>query len=96
MMKCSEAARMVSDEMNRDLGFRRRLSLRMHLLMCAGCRHYERQLRLMRRWMRSGRLDDSDRLPGGSDSPHLEADARRRIGTAIEARLGGDFGEWES
>lgn len=45
MLACREVVRLIaSDELER-FGWRRRLAVRMHLLMCANCRRYRNQLR---------------------------------------------------
>ena len=48
MLSCKESARLMSQEMDRPLGFRERLSLRLHLLACYGCRNAQRQLAFIR------------------------------------------------
>lgn len=85
MMTCAEAARVMSDRMNRPVGWRARMALRFHLLLCSGCRHYESQLKLMREWLRAGRLDRS--LNAEHAAPQLDAEARARIQAALEVRL---------
>ena len=49
MMNCREAARLMSDELDRELGASRRFALRLHLLLCRGCRHYRQQMAFLRR-----------------------------------------------
>lgn len=76
-MTCAEAARLMSDRMNRPLGRRKRMALRLHLIMCTGCRHYRGQLDLMRRWLRSGRAEALQ------EPAQLDAEARARIQAAL-------------
>jgi hypothetical protein len=48
MMNCKEAIRLMSEEMDRDLPGSERLSLRLHALLCVGCRNYRKQLSFLR------------------------------------------------
>ena len=59
----------------------RSLALRGHLLACASCRHFRRQIGLIRT---AGRL--RDRSPAGPlpDDDALSDEARRRIARAID------------
>ena len=56
MLSCKEAPQMLSDGMDRPLRSGERLRLRLHLLMCHGCRNARRQMEFMRHacqaWMR--------------------------------------------
>ena len=45
MLSCREVAQLVASEELARAGVARRLSLRLHLLMCAHCRKYVAQLR---------------------------------------------------
>ena len=48
MPSCKEISQLVSAAMDEMLPLRKRLSIRLHLLMCDLCRRYERQLHLLR------------------------------------------------
>ncbi|MBU0498576.1 MAG: zf-HC2 domain-containing protein [Gammaproteobacteria bacterium] len=48
MLNCKEAARLVSEGMDRKLGLGERLSLGLHLALCRGCRHFRRQADFLR------------------------------------------------
>ncbi len=48
MMNCREAVKLMSEEMDHDLSGGRRWSLRLHVLICLGCRNYRRQLSFLR------------------------------------------------
>ena len=48
MMNCKRAARLMSDELDRDLSGGERFGIRLHLLLCAGCRPYRRQMAFLR------------------------------------------------
>jgi hypothetical protein len=51
-MTCKEATRIVSQMQDRPLSFWERARLRLHLLVCAACSRFERQMRLLRLAMR--------------------------------------------
>lgn len=48
MMTCKEAAALMSQAMDRRLGWMERLGLRLHLAICAGCASYRTQLDVLR------------------------------------------------
>lgn len=48
MLTCREATRMMSEAQDRPLTPGERLSLRMHLLICRGCRAFDRQMDFLR------------------------------------------------
>jgi predicted anti-sigma-YlaC factor YlaD len=60
MLKCVEATRMVSESQERELRLLERLSLRVHLMMCTGCRNFERQMPVLRRALRSFAKSDQE------------------------------------
>lgn len=53
MLNCVKATKLVSETQERDLRLAERVSLRMHLMMCSGCRNFERQMPVLRRALRS-------------------------------------------
>src|SRR5690625_3611418 len=77
VMRCRDAARLVSERLERPPGWRREWALRMHLALCAGCRHYRAQIH----WLHA-RLRGEWRL----ETPvSLEPAARRRILAQLRA-----------
>lgn len=48
MLSCKQATRLMSQSMERPLNFGERLALRLHLMICVGCRRAERQFRFLR------------------------------------------------
>ena len=82
MLTCKDASRLVSEGLERPLGFRERWALRLHLWLCDNCRRFERQLRLLRRALR--------KLARGAETatqgPELPSEARERIRKAIAER----------
>lgn len=51
MMKCKQAAELMSEAQDRKLSRRERLALRFHLMMCRGCNNYNKQLAFIREAM---------------------------------------------
>jgi hypothetical protein len=49
MLSCKEASRLVSQGLDRRLGFAERLALRLHLLICDGCTNFSRQVAFLRK-----------------------------------------------
>lgn len=45
MLSCRDVGHLTSDYLNRDLPWRRRVAVRLHLLACEGCSRYVRQMR---------------------------------------------------
>lgn len=44
MLNCKEASRLVSQAMDRPLGWRESIALRVHLFYCSGCTNFRRQV----------------------------------------------------
>ncbi|WP_308365948.1 MULTISPECIES: zf-HC2 domain-containing protein [unclassified Microbulbifer] len=67
MMNCRRATRLLSEAQERKLSFKERSALKLHTLMCTGCRNFEKQMHSLRRISRSfarGATDeDSSRHP---------------------------------
>lgn len=45
MLRCQDVAEQISDDIDGALPWRRRLAIRLHMLLCDGCRRYVRQMR---------------------------------------------------
>ncbi len=69
-MDCKHASQLITQHMDRPLGWRERWALRMHLALCGMCRQFLSQLRLMRaalhRMVKQAESDESVKLPEGS------------------------------
>jgi len=48
MLNCKQATQMMSQGLDRRLGWRERLTLRLHLLICEGCRRTREQFEFLR------------------------------------------------
>lgn len=82
MLTCKGASRLLSEGLERRLGWRERWALRLHLWLCDNCWRFERQLRLLRRALRYlSRRAETD--PHG---PQLSPDARERLREALAER----------
>lgn len=47
-LRCEEASRIMSDSMDRDLGFAERWAIRLHVISCRHCVRLRRHLRVIR------------------------------------------------
>ncbi len=48
MLSCKEVTRLVSQGLDRRLGFAERVRLRLHLAICDGCTNFHKQLAFLR------------------------------------------------
>jgi hypothetical protein len=78
MLNCKQASELLSQGMDEKLSLGKRLSLRMHLLMCHGCSNFISQLRFLRKIVQHHR--DYPQC----DNFHLSDGARQRIYHAME------------
>ncbi len=79
MLSCKETTRLVSEGLDRQLPFWRRLGLRLHLVMCRGCSRYARQIKALNRLI-------SDHYAGDKPaevSEHVSEDAVQRIKSSL-------------
>jgi predicted anti-sigma-YlaC factor YlaD len=51
MLSCKQVARLVSQGLDRELGFAERVQLRLHLAICDGCTNFSKQVAFMREAM---------------------------------------------
>ncbi|HKX37596.1 MAG TPA: zf-HC2 domain-containing protein [Burkholderiales bacterium] len=49
MLSCKDVTRMVSQGLDRELGFGERVRLRVHLAICDGCTNFRKQMDFLRR-----------------------------------------------
>jgi hypothetical protein len=52
MLNCKQATALMSQGMDRKLGIFLRANLRFHLIMCDGCRNFEKQVQFLREGLR--------------------------------------------
>ncbi len=86
MLSCKEAIRLASEALDRPLPFRARIGLRMHLLMCAGCRRVSRQMKALDSLIGARFAREPD---ARSASPPDDPAARDRVRQAIHSALDG-------
>jgi len=73
LFSCKQVSALISESMDRKLPFYKRMGIQFHLMMCALCRRYRKQLLLIRSVFREGDKQDE------SSCDVLSADARERI-----------------
>jgi hypothetical protein len=81
MLSCRDVTRLISESMDGSLPLRERVGVRLHLLICAFCARYRRQLLRIRETAR--RIADPTGAPGGPGSDGLSPEARDRIRKAL-------------
>lgn len=72
MMNCRQATRLMSEAQERKLSRMQRLSLKIHVSMCSGCRNFERQmgsLRTIAQAYSKGRAGGVDGTPDSDNPP---------------------------
>jgi predicted anti-sigma-YlaC factor YlaD len=52
MLSCKQVSRLVSQGLDRELGFADRVRLRVHLAICDGCTNFTKQMDFLRRAVR--------------------------------------------
>ena len=53
MLNCKQAAALMSQGMDNELGLFQKLTLRSHLMMCKGCRNFNKQMAFLRQGCRN-------------------------------------------
>jgi hypothetical protein len=61
MLSCKEASVLLSQSQEQPLGWRQRMGLRVHLMLCRGCSNFRLQLDIIRNTIRRYRDDDTPR-----------------------------------
>lgn len=61
MLTCKEAHQLTSEGMDRSLSASERTRMRVHLAVCAACRNFDGQMRLIRRSMQALQVDGDDK-----------------------------------
>jgi len=63
MLSCHQATRLASEAQERPLTFKEKASLKIHTMMCSGCRNFEKSMNTLRKAMQgfaSGDYDSQD------------------------------------
>lgn len=82
MLSCKDVTRLLSEAMDRSLPLGKRIGVRLHLLVCAFCARYERQLLQIRETVR--RLVGTEETAGGTFGETLSEEARERIRGSLQ------------
>jgi len=84
---CRRIVALMSESLERQLGLRERLSLRLHLLVCIWCVRYFKQIKLLRQitGLRAATAADFE-----SSMDTLSVAARERIAASLENRCSSD------
>lgn len=53
MMSCQHATRLISESQDRALSMPEKLSLKMHLMMCSGCKNFSLQVPFLSQAMKA-------------------------------------------
>lgn len=53
MMNCQQATRLISESQDRALSLSEKMSLKMHVLMCAGCKNFSLQIPFLSQAMKA-------------------------------------------
>lgn len=80
MLRCQQAAQLASERLDRELGWRERVGLRLHLAMCRHCRRYARQLQQLRKFARQWRRQNEE----AARDARLSTAARQRIASRLD------------
>ena len=55
MMNCKHATKLMSQERDSSLSIKQQIELRFHMMMCSGCRNYNKQMAFIRKTMQQYR-----------------------------------------
>lgn len=62
MLNCHEVTRLLSESQERSLALKERVSLKIHVLMCSGCRNFGKQMHVLRLAMRAYAKGENEHL----------------------------------
>ena len=82
-MTCKEISRLASQQLDVRLPLLTRLRMRLHFLICAWCRRYVKQVRLVRQV--TPKYEDKVEVASGKS---LSSDAKQRMKQALQGRGG--------
>lgn len=69
MLNCRDATRLMSEAQERSLALKDRMSLKMHVMMCSGCRNFGKQMHTLRHLARSFARGENESSAGNPDAP---------------------------
>jgi hypothetical protein len=88
MLSCEETTRLISESLDRELPFRQRMAVRLHLLVCRYCSQYRKQLLFIEKAISQiveGEREGMDPTHGG---PSLSPEVGERIREALRRESG--------
>ena len=80
MLDCKQASQLISQSLDRSLTLRERLALKLHLFICAFCKRFSQQVRVIRVALKSMRL-----IVENDESIQLPAKVKSHIANTIES-----------
>ncbi len=89
MLSCKDVTRLVSESLDRDLPWYRRLGVWFHLMMCKYCSRYSRQLHALRHLLHCAA--EKERAPDYEPPEKLPDAASERIKRLLDEEGGGDL-----
>lgn len=85
MLSCEDVARLISEQQDRPLSIGQRVGIRLHLMFCALCRGYQKNLEMLGRIAaRAGDAVMSTLSFGGDQDVVLSADSKQRMKNELE------------
>jgi hypothetical protein len=81
---CRDITRLLSESMDRTLPWSVRANMRLHLLICEGCRRYAAQLRAVRNSLRG--QSGNEGMHTASPNLRLSEEASTRLKRALKSR----------
>ncbi len=78
---CKKAARLLSEQLDHPLPLYKRFLLKMHLVMCANCVCFNRQIKALKKLF--GAHEQAENEPPPSSTSTLSDDVRTRIKTSM-------------
>ena len=80
MLDCKQASQLISKSLDRQLSWRERFAVRLHLLICKYCKRFSQQLETMRVALK--RMTQSIE---NDSNIHLPSETKNRIAKSIES-----------
>ncbi len=75
MMNCQQATRLLSEAMDREVSLQERAVLKLHVMMCSGCRNFGKQMGTLRGIATTYAKDSAEE--GSSEGAHGTSDTTR-------------------
>jgi hypothetical protein len=82
MLSCKQASELVSQSLDRSLTMRERMSVRLHLLICAACARFGRQLAFIQAMIKKF-ISDTEQ----NEALKLSPNAKDRMTKEIESKV---------